>query len=148
MTSFFPDLNVWFALSVEGHMHGGAAWQWLNALPNGRKLIFCRQTHLGLVRLLTNSAAMGRRVMTIADALDVYEAWAGDPRVEFFPEPRDLSGAFREAVGPFGKLPASNAVADCYLLAFAKEVGSVLVTFDQGLLSGGRKRGYKVIRPG
>ena len=62
MTSFFPDLNVWFALSVEGHLHGGAAWQWLNAVPRGRKLIFCRQTHLGLIRLLTNSAAMGKRV--------------------------------------------------------------------------------------
>ena len=147
MTSFFPDLNVWFALSVEGHLHGGAAWQWLNAMPSGRKLVFCRHTHLGLIRLLTNTAAMGRRVMTVADALEVYDAWLGDPRVEFFQEPRDLNQAFQDAVEPFKKLPASNAVADCYLLAFAKEAGSTLVTFDQALLSGGRKRGYKVIRP-
>ena len=146
MISFFPDLNVWFALSVEGHLHGGAAWQWLNTLPNGRKLIFCRQTHLGLIRLLTNSAAMGKRVMTIADALEVYDAWLEDPRVEFFQEPRDLNEAFEEAVAPFKKLSALHAVADCYLLAFAKEAASTLVTFDQGLLNG-RKRGYKVIRP-
>ena len=147
MTSFFPDLNVWFALSVEGHLHGGAAWQWLNTMPSGRKLIFSRQTHLGLIRLLTNAAAMGKRVMTVGEALEVYDAWLADPRVEFFQEPRDLSEAFEEAVAPFRKLPASHAVADCYLLAFAKEVGSTLVTFDQGLWSGGRKRGYKVIRP-
>jgi toxin-antitoxin system PIN domain toxin len=147
MTSFFPDLNIWFALSVEGHIHGGVAWQWLDAVPNGKKLIFCRHTHLGLIRLLTNTAAMGKRAMTIAEAMEVYEAWLGDPRVVFFPEPRDLNAAFREAVAPLGKLPASHAVADCYLLAFAKEVGSTLVTLDQPLWSAGRKRGYKVIRP-
>jgi toxin-antitoxin system PIN domain toxin len=147
MTSFFPDLNVWFALSVEGHLHGGAAWQWLNSLPSERKLVFCRQTHLGLIRLLANSAAMGKRVMSVAEALEVYEAWSADPRVEFFSEPRELDSAFREAVAPFTKLSASHAVADCYLLAFAKQGGLTLVTFDQALLSGGRKRGYKVIRP-
>jgi toxin-antitoxin system PIN domain toxin len=146
MTSFFPDLNVWFALSVEGHLHGGEAWQWLNALPSERKIVFCRQTHLGLIRLLTNTAAMGKRVMTVGEALEVYDAWLADPRVEFFQEPRDVSEAFKEAVLPFKKLPASHVVADGYLLAFAKEVGSTLVTFDQGLLNG-RKRGYKVIRP-
>jgi toxin-antitoxin system PIN domain toxin len=147
MTSFFLDLNVWFALSVEGHLHGGRAWQWLNAMPSGRKLIFCRQTHLGLIRLLTNTAAMGKRVMTVADALEVYDAWLADPRVEFFQEPRDLNEAFQDAVAPYKKLPASHAVADCYLLAFAKEAGSTLVTFDEPLWNGGRKRGYKVIRP-
>ena len=146
MTSFFPDLNVWFALSVEGHLHGGEAWQWLNTLPSERKIIFCRQTQLGLIRLLTNAAAMGKRVMTVGEAQEVYDAWLADPRVEFFQEPRDVSEAFREAVLPFKKLSVSHVVADCYLLAFAKEVGSTLVTFDPGLLNG-RKRGYKVIRP-
>jgi predicted nucleic acid-binding protein len=101
---------------------------------------------LGLIRLLTNTAAMGKRVMTVGEALEVYDAWLADPRVEFFQEPRDVSEAFKEAVLPFKKLPASHVVADGYLLAFAKEVGSTLVTFDQGLLNG-RKRGYKVIRP-
>jgi toxin-antitoxin system PIN domain toxin len=147
MTSFLLDLNVWFALSVEGHLHGGTAWQWLNSLPSGRKLILCRHTHLGLIRLLTNHAAMGRRATTIAEALEVYDAWLRDPRVVFFPEPRELDSAFQEAVAPFKKLSASHVVADCYLLAFAKAAGVTLVTFDEPLWSGGRKRGYKIIRP-
>ncbi len=147
MTSFFPDLNVWFALSVEGHLRGGSAWQWLNTLPSARKLIFCRHTHLGLMRLLTNTAAMGKRAMTVAEAMEVYDAWLGDPRVVFFPEPREMNSAIADALAPFKKLSASHAVADCYLLAFAKEAGATLVTFDQPLWTGGRKHGYKVIRP-
>jgi toxin-antitoxin system PIN domain toxin len=145
MTSFFPDLNVWFALSVEGHKHGGVAWRWLNHLPQGRKLIFSRHTHLGLLRLLTNSAAMGTRTLTVADAMVVYDAWIADPRVEFYQEPRDLNEAFKTAIEPLKKLPATNAVADCYLLAFAKESGLTLVTFDAPLKNGSRKRGYSVV---
>jgi toxin-antitoxin system PIN domain toxin len=145
MTSFFPDLNVWFALSVEGHAHGGAAWQWLQRLPTGPKIVFCTHTFLGLIRLLTNSAAMGKRIMTVSQALEVYDAWLGDPRVVFFPEPRDLSAGFREAIAPLGKLPATNAVSDCYLAAFSKEVGSTLVTIDRALFSAVRKRGGKAI---
>jgi toxin-antitoxin system PIN domain toxin len=147
MPSFFPDLNVWFALSVEGRLHGGSAWQWLNTLPSARKLIFCRHTHLGLLRLLTSTAAMGKRVMTIAEALEVYDAWLGDPRVVFFAEPRDMNSAIANALAPFKKQSVSHAVADCYLLAFAKEAGATLVTFDQPLWSSGCKHGYKVIRP-
>jgi predicted nucleic acid-binding protein len=30
MTSFFPDLNVWLALSVASHSHSAAAWRWMN----------------------------------------------------------------------------------------------------------------------
>ena len=32
MTSFFPDLHVWLALSVAGHSHSADAW-----LPPGLK---------------------------------------------------------------------------------------------------------------
>jgi toxin-antitoxin system PIN domain toxin len=145
MTSFFPDLNVWFALSVEGHVHGRIAWQWMESLPSKHKLVFCRHTHLGLVRLLTNSAAMAKRVMNVADALEVYEAWAADPRVEFYQEPRDLSNAFRTAIQPFNKMPSSNAVADCYLMAFAKEANLVLVTLDEALKDVAKKHGYPAI---
>ena len=90
---------------------------------------------------------MGKRAITMAEALEVYEAWLGDPRVVFFPEPRDLNTAFRGAIAPLGKLAASHAVADCYLLAFSKEIGSTLVTLNQPLWNAGRKHGYKVIRP-
>jgi hypothetical protein len=49
MTSFFPDLNVWLALSVAGHSHSADAWQWANLLPRETRLIFCRYTQIGLL---------------------------------------------------------------------------------------------------
>jgi len=58
MTLFFLDLNVWLALSFDGHSHNYSAWGWLNELPNDTTLLFSRYTQLGLLRLLTNTAAM------------------------------------------------------------------------------------------
>src|ERR1700722_11636314 len=63
MTSFFPDVNVWIALSVIHHSHNSAAWQWLGHLPRETSLIFSRYTQVGLLRLLTNQAAMGEETL-------------------------------------------------------------------------------------
>jgi hypothetical protein len=68
MTSFFPDLNVWLALSVAGHSHSEDAWTWANMLPRETRLIFCRYTHIGLLRLLTNQAVMGEQTLTLRKA--------------------------------------------------------------------------------
>jgi predicted nucleic acid-binding protein len=59
MTSFFPDLNVWLALSVSGHSHSRRAWQWLDGLTDEVTLLFSRYTQIGLLRLLTNASVMG-----------------------------------------------------------------------------------------
>src|SRR5262245_36598596 len=72
MTSFFPDLNVWLALSDPAHMHCSDAWDWLNPLREVR-LIFSRYTQVGLLRLLTNPAVMGRETLTLGHAWDVYD---------------------------------------------------------------------------
>jgi len=66
MTLFFPDLNVWLALSVNRHSHNAVAWTWLNRLPDDTRLIFSRYTQLGLLRLLTNTAVMGDQTLTLA----------------------------------------------------------------------------------
>lgn len=60
MTLFFPDLNVWLALAVEGHVHNTAASRWQRSMPGDSRLIFSRYTQIGLLRLLTNSAMMGK----------------------------------------------------------------------------------------
>ena len=117
MISFFPDLNVWLALSVSGHRHNAEAWNWLNLLPRDRSLIFSRYTQVGLPRLLTNRSAMGEQTLTLRRAWGVYDRWLTDPRVEFYPEPRGLDDGFREAAAPFAGKEASGAVGDCYLLA-------------------------------
>ncbi len=148
MTSFFPDLNVWIALSVSAHPHNEEAWNWLRTLPADARLIFCRYTQVGLLRLLTNQAAMGEQTVTLRQAWDVYDQWLNDPRVEFHPEPRGLDASFRRMTSPFGGQRASKWVGDCYLLAHASESDAPLVTFDAALLELARKRGHPSILPG
>jgi len=67
--------------------------------------------------------------------------------VEFYPEPRGLDAAFREATAPFAQQAASKWVGDCYLLAYSKESSAALVTFDRALLALARKHGYAAILP-
>ena len=148
MISFFPDLNVWLALSVAGHRHSAEAWAWLHLLPRETRLIFSRYTHLGLLRLLTNQAAMGEQTLTLRKAWAVYDRWLNDPRVEFYPEPRGLDTGFREATAPFAGKAASKWVGDCYLLAYAKQSNAALVTFDKALFDLAHTRGYSAIIPG
>ena len=147
MTLFCPDLNVWLALSVEGHTHNAAAWRWMRSRPAQSRLLFSRFTEIGLLRLLTNSAVMSDRVLTVRQAWRVYDGWMDDPRVEFYPEPQNTGSAFREAMEPFATKPASKWVGDCWLLAFAAEAGATLVTFDRALLEFAGKRGDSAVLP-
>ena len=147
MTSFFPDLNVWLALSVESHPRRGDAWSWMNVLPSEARLIFSRYTHVGLLRLLTNQSVMGEQTLTLRKAWAVYDRWLEDPRVAFYPEPRGIDAAFRHATEPFAAKQASKWIGDCYLLAYARESQAVLVTFDAALQAQARKQGHAAVLP-
>ena len=147
MISFFPDLNVWLALSDAAHRHNAEAWRWHGMLPADARLVFCRYTQIGLLRLLTNSSVMAGQTLTLQKAWDVYERWRADPRIELYPEPHGMDQAFRHATGPFLSRPASKWVGDCYLLAYAKQLAATLVTFDGELLSLARKQGHPAIAP-
>ena len=147
MTLFFPDLNVWLALSVTGHSHHLKAWRWFGMLSEDIRLGFSRYTQIGLLRLLTNSSAMAGETLTLQNAWGVYEHWLNDPRVELYPEPRGVHEAFHHATVPFATQAASKWVGDCYLLAYAKQAGAVLVTFDQALLKFAHDHEYFAISP-
>ena len=147
MTWFFPDLNVWVALSDRSHLHNRQAWEWLHRLQRDARLIFSRYTQIGLLRLLTNEAVMGPATLTLAKAWHAYDTWSSDPRVEFYPEPGGLDAAFRDATAPFAARQASKWVGDCYLLAFSKESQATLVTFDRGLLAFALRNGYAAVMP-
>jgi toxin-antitoxin system PIN domain toxin len=147
MTSYFPDLNVWVALSDGGHSHNAAAWAWINNLAPDDRLVFSRYTQIGLLRLLTNKAVMGDQTQTLRQAWAVYDRWLADPRVEFCPEPRQVEERFRAATEPFSGQAASKWVGDCWLLAYAQATHSNLVTFDQALFDAARKLGHAAIRP-
>jgi len=147
MSSFFPDLNVWLALSVAGHRHSPEVWKWLNSLPREAELIFSRYTQIGLLRLLTSQAVMGEQTLTLRRAWALYDQWLKDPRVSFLPEPRGLDTVLRETMAPFAGKPATKAVGDCYLLAYAKQSPAVLVTIDQALYALARKQGHAAVLP-
>lgn len=147
MTSFFPDLNVWLALSVAGHSHSAAAWNWLEFLPRETKLIFSRYTQIGLLRLLTNRAVMGSQTLTLREAWILYDRWLEDPRVEFYPELRGIDAVFRQITQPYTTRHVSKSIGDCYLLAFAIHSQTTLVTFDKALHEYARKRGDAVVIP-
>ncbi|MEI9815298.1 MAG: hypothetical protein WDO18_22795 [Acidobacteriota bacterium] len=100
MTSYFLDVNVWLALSDSEHSHHSDAWRWLGSIANGDRLMFSRQTQIGLLRLLTSSAAMRAAVLTLGEAWKVYDEWLDDPRVQFHPEPHGTDLAFREVTAP------------------------------------------------
>ncbi len=148
MTLFFPDLNVWLALSVAGHRHSAEAWKWMNLLPDGAKVIFSRYTNIGLLRLLTNESVMGAQTLTLRKAWGIYDRWLADPRVDFYPEPRGIETVFRDATAPFANKPASKWVGDCYLLAYAKHCQAALVTFDTALHALARKQDHFSVIPG
>ena len=133
MTLFFPDLNVWLALSVGSHAHSADAWKWMKSLPADTRLVFSRFTQIGLLRLLTNTSVMGEQTLILHKAWGVYDRWLLDPRVQFYPEPRNVDDAFRRVTEPFATRQASKSVGDCWLLAYAKDLHATLVTFDRSL---------------
>lgn len=147
MTSFFPDLNVWLALSDAEHTHNAQAWLWLNRMPKEIRLIFSRYTQIGMLRLLTNQTVMGGATLTLKQAWGIYEHWLADPRVEFYPEPHGIDLAFREATAPLASQAASKLVGGCYLLAYAKQCRATLVTFDFALNRLAHKSGCESIIP-
>jgi uncharacterized protein len=148
MILYFPDLNIWLALSDGGHPHHANASDWLNRCPDDARLIFSRFTHLGLLRLLTNDAVMGDKTLTLGEAWAVYDRWLQDPRVEFYPEPRNAESAFRYATEPFAAKPATKWVGDCWLLAYAEASQARLVTFDRALQKFALKHGNRAVIPG
>lgn len=127
----FPDVNVWLALTWEGHVHHLAARNWFESLPQVARLFFCRITQLGLLRLLSTPAVMGKEVLSQSEAWKAYDRWMEDVRISFLAEPPQLEEHFR-ALSRIPR-PAPKNWADSYLAAFAKASDLSLVTFDRAL---------------
>lgn len=147
MTLYFPDVNVWLALTDVAHRHRREAWDWHGALATDSRMAFSRFTQLGLLRLLTTNAAMGGETLNLGEAWEVYDRWLADPRVEFYPEPRSVDTAFRKATESFAKQAAPKAVGDCWLLAVAKELNATLVSFDRALIDLAKRQGLPAVIP-
>jgi toxin-antitoxin system PIN domain toxin len=147
MTLFFPDVNVWLALSDGGHSHHSFASEWIQLLPDDSSIVLSRFTQIGLLRLLTNTSVMGDRTLTLGEAWAIYDRWLQDPRVEFYPEPRNVEAGFRRATRPIAGKAAAKWVGDCWLLAFAEAAQARLVTFDRGLCEFALNQGCRAVVP-
>jgi toxin-antitoxin system PIN domain toxin len=127
------DINTWIALTVETHPQHRPARQWYDEAPLARgDLVFCRQTELGFLRLVTQAAVMKRclaRPLSNAEAVEFLASVYDDPAVSQAEEPAGTRSLwFKLAAGPQA---APAAWMDAYLAAFAITLGAELVTFDR-----------------
>lgn len=134
MTSYLIDINVWLARSLGGHPSSRAAHTWLAEEAGVKsRLLWCRITQLGLLRLLTNDMVTGVDTLSLEEAFEVEDRLLEDPRVEFAAERHGLERFFREATNGLRKQKASKVLMDAYLIAFAGVEKATLVTFDKGM---------------
>ena len=130
MTSLsFPDVNVWLALATAEHVHYATARRWWERETS--RIAFSRMTQIGFLRLMTTAAAMDGKPLSMAEAWRVHDRLFEDDRVEFCPEPPAVAARFREFTS--GRIASPKVWADAWLLAFAREAGGTLVTFDRAL---------------
>jgi hypothetical protein len=127
----FPDVNVWVALNFEMHAHHAAAKRWYEAVRPSTTIFFCRQTQLGLFRILTTVAVMGEEVLTQPQCWLIYDQWMATGQAGWAEEPRGLEAGLRAFTAQATASP--KMWMDAYLAAFAEAGGLTLVTFDRAL---------------
>jgi len=111
------DVNCLLAFCYDRHEHHPA-------------VVVCRNSQLGLLRLLANPTVMSRDVCSLKKSWAIHDALMGDERFDFYAEPMDLEHHLR-------RYTASGRVSpklwqDAYLAAFARATKLHLVTFDRG----------------
>ncbi len=121
------------ALALEHHVHRPAAHAWWQASEG--KIGFARFTQISFLRLLTTSAAMDGKPLSMEDAWRAHDRFFEDDRVVFVPEPVEVGTHFREYAS--GTTASPKRWADAWLLAFAQAAAGTVVTFDRALAARG-----------
>lgn len=121
------DVNVLFALLVGGHPHHGAAWKWWQQQVDGH-VGLCWLTRMAVLRLLTNSKAMGGQPTTPEEALVAWDALAADPRCLWLEADAAHEPFLRQFVT--GRQSSPNLWSDAWLAALAASNGLRLTSFD------------------
>ena len=125
------DSNVFIALTLEAHPHHERAVAWLENLPRGSTLYFCRSTQTSYLRLLTVREWMKELVCTNDESIKAYRTLRSDPRIGFLAdEPKSLEKQWFDYAA--GGQPSPKRWMDAYLAAFARGTGMSFVTFDRG----------------
>ena len=126
----FPDISVWLALLIEDHIHRPAALAWWR-VGRSDQIAYYRLTQIGVLRLLTTSAAMNGQPLSMAEAWSAHDYLYLDDRVVFLAEPPMLERVFRSAAS--GDQASPKVWVDAYIAAFAEAAGAQVVTFDRAL---------------
>jgi uncharacterized protein len=127
----FPDVNVWVALHHQIHAHHETALRWFKAQGPETVFVFCRQTQMGLFRLLTTEAVMGDEILTQRECWALYREWITDGKARLEGEPAGTGQAFEQRTA--AKSFSPKTWTDAYLGAFAESGKLTLVTFDRAL---------------
>jgi len=127
----FPDINVWVALTAERHSHHTIAKQWYEGQPVSERFVFCRQTQLGLFRILTTVVVMQQETLSQLQCWQVYDSWVATGQVGWVDEPRQIETLLRGLTKSTSASP--KTWMDAYLTAFAEGAELTLVTFDRAL---------------
>ena len=128
-----PDINVWLALFFDGHSHHESANRWYRSLDPTPQLVFCRQTQLGLFRLLSTSVVMEGGGLTQRQCWQIFDEWVENDQAGFLDEPPGTTKLLKNRAS--GEVVAPKVWMDAYLAAFAEASGLTLVTFDRALAS-------------
>jgi hypothetical protein len=123
------DVNCLLAICYDRHVHHPKAITWLES-QGELSVVICRNTQLGLLRLLTNASVMGKDVCSLKQAWSIYDTLLGDERFDFSTEPMDLEQHLRRYTA--GGRISPKLWQDAYIAAFARAAKLQLVTFDGG----------------
>jgi toxin-antitoxin system PIN domain toxin len=122
---YLPDVNVLVAALVASHAlhHRAAAW-----MDGAQRFATCPVTEAGLVRVLRNEAAMGRKI-TGAEAVAALKAVRAADGWEFAPDAASFAVPGVDLSGLYGY----RQVTDLHLVNLAASVGAVVATLDAKL---------------
>jgi uncharacterized protein len=123
------DVNCLLAFCYERHIHHPVALVWLEQ-QDELSVVICRNTQLGLLRLLTNAAIMEAKVCTLKQAWGFYDTLMNDERFDFYAEPVGMEQFLRQYTDSGRVSP--KLWQDAYLAAFARSAKLHLATFDSG----------------
>ena len=121
------DVNILFALLVGGHPLHAAAWKWWQRQSDAH-VALCWLTRMAVLRLLTNTKAMGGQPATLHEALVAWDALSADPRCLWL----DADAAHEPFLRQFvtGRQSSPNLWSDAWLAALAASKGLQLTSFD------------------
>jgi toxin-antitoxin system PIN domain toxin len=125
--TYLPDVSVWVSSVAERHQHHRLAKVWFDG-DSGAKLVFCRITQLGFLRLLTNPHVMAEDTCSPQEAWQMYSRLRSDRRVGYVTEPTELAETWPDFTPAQAKSP--NLWTDAYLCAFCAAASLTLVTLD------------------